>query len=131
MAPHDLPDLSRRERQIMDVLYARGRASAAEVRKSLPAPPSDSAVRTMLRLLEEKGHITHVKEGRKFIFSPVVGTEKASRSALRKLVRTFFDGSVEAAVASLIDIDSCGLSETELDRLSALIDSARKEGRKS
>ncbi len=131
MAPHHLPDLSRRERQIMDIVYARGRASAAEVRESLPDAPTDSSVRTLLRLLEEKGHLTHVKEGRKFIFTPVIAAEKASRSALKKLVTTFFSGSVEEAMASLLDIESEGLSESELDRLSALIESARKEGRES
>jgi predicted transcriptional regulator len=131
MAPNHMPDLSRRERQIMEIIYARGRASAAEVRESLPDAPSDSAVRTMLRLLEEKGHLRHKKEGRRFVFSPVVDVKTARRSALKRLVTTFFDGSVEQAVASLLDIDSRRLSNSELDRLSALIDGARKEGGKS
>lgn len=131
MTDNDLPPLSRRERQIMDILYARGKASAAEVREDLPDAPSDSAVRTLLRLLEEKGHVQHEKEGRKFIFSAVVHVQKASRSALRNLVRTFFSGSVEKAMASLIDAESQNLSPEELDRLSVLIERAREEGNKS
>lgn len=115
----------------MDILYARGRASAAEVRTDMPNAPSDSAVRTMLKLLEEKGHVQHEKQGRKFIFSAVVEAKKASRSAMRNLVRTFFAGSVEKAMASLIDAESSELSGEELDRLSALIERARKEGRTS
>jgi len=127
----DLPPLSRREREIMDSLYSRGRASAAEVRADLPEAPSDSAVRTLLRLLEEKGHVRHEQEGRKYIFSPVVHVQKASRSALRRLLRTFFSGSVEKAVATLLDAESRELSEAELDRLSELIERARDRRRPS
>ncbi len=115
----------------MDAIYAQGRASASDVRGAMPDAPSDSAVRTMLRGLEEKGHLEHTKEGRKFVFSPVIEAETASRSALRKLVQTFFSGSIEAAMASLIDIDSKQLSKAELDRLSLLIRNAKKTGGRS
>ncbi len=131
MTDPSLPDLSRRERQIMDIVYARGRASAADVREALPDAPSDSAVRTLLRLLEEKGHLTHAKEGRKFVYAPVVAATQVRRSALKKLVHTFFEGSVEEAMASLLDLDSRGLSNSEIDRMSALIEGARKKGETS
>src|SRR6185503_17541391 len=120
--------LSRRERQIMDVIYRRGRATAAEVLEDIPDPPSYSAVRAMLRLLEEKGHVRHEQDGPRYVFLPIVNRDKARRSAMRHLVRTFFDGSTEDAVAALLQNDS-GLSEDELSRLSKLIDGAKKEGR--
>src|SRR5882672_11039496 len=120
--------LSRRERQIMDVIYRRGRATAAEVLEDLPDPPSYSAVRAMLRLLEEKGHVRHEQDGPRYVYLPVVNRDKARRSALRHLVRTFFDGSTEDAVAALLQSDN-GMSEDELGRLSKLIDGAKKEGR--
>ena len=119
-------NLSRRERQIMDVLYRRGRATAAEVREDMPDPPGYSAVRAMLRVLEEKGHIRHEEEALRYVFIPTASRALATRSALAHLVATFFEGSTERAVAALLDGN---LSHQELDRLSALIESAKKEGR--
>src|SRR3954454_18922271 len=101
--------LSRRERQIMDVIYRRGRATAAEVLEGLPDPPSYSAVRAMLRVLEEKGHLRHASQGPRYLFMPTVPREKARRSALKQLVQTFFDGSTEQAVAALLDLSSRAL----------------------
>lgn len=121
--------LSRRERQIMDVIYRHGRVTAAEVLAELPEPPSYSAVRAMLRLLEEKGHVRHEQDGPRYVYVPVVTRDKARRSAMRHLVRTFFDGSTEDAVAALLQNDSAGMSDDELERLSKLIDGAKKEGR--
>src|SRR5918998_48866 len=113
--------LSRRERQIMDVIYRRGRATAAEVLDGLPAPPSYSAVRAMLRVLEEKGHLRHESRGPRYVFLPTVPREKARKSALKQLVQTFFDGSTAQAVATLLDLSASKLSDEELDRLSKLI----------
>jgi predicted transcriptional regulator len=121
--------LSRRERQIMDVLYCRGQATAAEVLEDLPDPPSYSAVRAMLRVLEEKGHLRHDQQGPRYVFLPTVPRDQARRSALQQLVRTFFDGSTEQTVAALLDLSDSKLSDAELKRLSRLIDQARKEGR--
>ena len=121
--------LSRRERQIMDVIYRRGQATAAEVLEGLPDPPSYSAVRAMLRVLEEKGHLRHASQGPRYLFIPTVPREKARRSALKQLVQTFFDGSTEQTVAALLDLSASKLSDGELERLSMLIDQARKEGR--
>jgi predicted transcriptional regulator len=120
--------LSRRERQIMDVVYRHGKVTAQEVLAELPDPPSYSAVRAMLRLLEEKGHVRHEQDGPRYLYTPTVGRDKARRSAMRHLVRTFFDGSTEDAVAALLQNDS-GISDDELERLSRLIDGAKKEGR--
>jgi predicted transcriptional regulator len=122
--------LSRRERQIMDAIYERGRATAAEVLGALPDPPSYSAVRAMLRVLEEKGHVRHEEQGARYVFLPTVPREKARRSALKQLVKTFFDGSTEQAVAALLDLSASKLSDQELNRLSQLIDQARKEERR-
>ena len=121
--------LSRRERQIMDAIYRRGQATAAEVLEDMPDPPSYSAVRAMLRVLEEKGHLRHEQQGPRYVFLPTVPREQARRSALQQLVRTFFDGSTEQTVAALLDLSDRKLSDAELDRLSQLIDQARKEGR--
>jgi predicted transcriptional regulator len=120
--------LSRRERQIMDVIYRHGKVTAAEVLAELPEPPGYSAVRAMLRLLEEKGHIRHEQDGPRYVYMPTVNRDKARRSAMRHLVRTFFDGSTEDAVAALLQSDA-DMSEAELERLSRLIDGAKKEGR--
>jgi predicted transcriptional regulator len=120
--------LSRRERQIMDAIYRRGRATAAEVLEDIPDPPSYSAVRAMLRLLEEKGHVRHEQDGPRYVFIPTVNRERAKKTALKHVVRTFFDGSATDAMAALLDGDS-NLSTTELDRLSDMILQARKEGR--
>jgi predicted transcriptional regulator len=122
--------LSRRERQIMDVLYQKGTATAAEVLESMPNPPSYSAVRALLRILEEKGHVRHEESEGKYVFSPTVSREKAKRSAVRHLVQTFFDGSREEAVAALLDTSSSKLSDSELERLQELIDKARQGGKK-
>ncbi|HVC20087.1 MAG TPA: BlaI/MecI/CopY family transcriptional regulator [Vicinamibacterales bacterium] len=121
------PSLSRRERQLMDIVYERGRATAAEVAAALPDPPSYSAVRAMLRILETKGHLRHEADGVRYVYLPTVPRDQASRSALRGLVRTFFDGSTTQAVAALLD--QSRLSDAELERLAHLIDEARKEGR--
>ena len=120
--------LSRRERQVMDILHRRTGATVAEIMADLPDPPSYSAVRAMLRLLEEKGHVRHEQDGPRYVYIPVVTRDKARRSAMRHLVRTFFDGSTEDAVAALLQSDS-GMSEDELSRLSKLIEGAKKEGR--
>jgi predicted transcriptional regulator len=127
-ADEQLRELSRRERQIMDFLYQRGRASAAEVQENLPDPPGYSAVRAMLRVLEEKGHVRHEQDGPRYVYLPRVARDRAKRSALRHVVRTFFDGSTEQLVAALLDDRSPELSAEELDRLAALIERARKEG---
>jgi predicted transcriptional regulator len=121
--------LSRRERQIMDAIYRRGQATVAEVLEDMPDPPSYSAVRAMLRVLEEKGHLRHDQQGPRYVFLPTVPRDQARQSALRQLVRTFFDGSTEQTVAALLDLSDSKLSDAELDRLSGLIDRARKEGR--
>ena len=121
--------LSRRERQIMDVIYRKGRATAADVMEELPDPPSYSAVRALLRVLEAKGHLKHESCGPRYVFLPTIPREKARRSALKQLVQTFFDGSAEQAVVALLDLSASQLSDDELNRLSKLIDQARKEGR--
>jgi predicted transcriptional regulator len=119
--------LSRRERQIMDVIYTRGQATATEVVEALPDPPSYSAVRALLRILEEKGHLRHQQDGPRYVYLPVVPRDRARRSALRSLVRTFFDGSAAQAAAALIDQSK--LSDAEFERLRELIEKAHKEGR--
>ena len=119
--------LSRRERQIMDVIYARGQATAAEVTSALPDPPSYSAVRALLRILEQKGHLRHEEDGPRYVFLPTVSRDRARRSAMRNLVKTFFDGSPAQAAAALID--HADLSSDDMDRLAALIEKARTEGR--
>jgi len=120
---------SRRERQIMEVIYREGRAAATEVLEKLPDPPSYSAVRALLRILEQKGHVRHVEEGNRYVYFPTVPADRARRTAMRHLLQTFFQGSPEKAVAALIDMSRSELSETDLDRLSRLIDEAREEGR--
>ena len=119
--------LSRRERQILDILYAKGSATAAEVREAMPDAPSYSSVRALLRILEEKGHALHQTQGTRYVYVPSVPRESARHSALSRIVTTFFDGSAAQAAAALVDSGS--LSDEELTRLSALIDRARKEGR--
>ncbi len=123
-----LRELSRRERQIMDFLYRHGRATAAEVQADIPDPPGYSAVRAMLRVLEEKGHARHEQDGPRYVYVPRVARDRAKRSALRHVVRTFFDGSAEQAMAALLDDRSAKLSDDDLDRLARLIDRARQEG---
>ena len=119
--------LSRRERQILDILYARGTATAAGVLEALPDPPSYSAVRALLRILEEKGHARHEAQGTRYLYLPMVPRERARSSALSRIVKTFFDGSAAQAAAALVDSGS--LSDDELAKLSSLIERARKEGR--
>src|SRR5262249_25720893 len=123
------PKLSRRERQIMDVLYRTGKATAADVQQALPDPPSYSAVRATLRILEEKGHVRHETEDLRYVYKPIVHRDRAKRTALRHLLHTFFDGSVSQVMASLIDLSPKGLDEQELRRIKQLIDEARSKGR--
>jgi len=124
------PDpLTRREREIMDILHRRGRATAHEVMDDLADPPSYSAVRTFLRLLEERGHVRHEQDGPRYVYTPTVARREAQRSALAHLVDTFFDGSVEDAVATLVESSKPKLSAQELDRIAALVAKAKKEGR--
>jgi predicted transcriptional regulator len=120
--------LTRRERQIMDALFRRGRATAAEIMDDLPGHPSYSTVRTQLRVLEEKGHVRHEEEGLRYVYMPALTRTTARRSALRHLVDTFFDGSAEQAVAALLGGEAARLSEEELTRIADLIAKARKEG---
>ncbi|HTI39645.1 MAG TPA: BlaI/MecI/CopY family transcriptional regulator [Vicinamibacterales bacterium] len=120
--------LSRRERQILDILYQSGRATAAEVQTALPDPPSYSAVRALLRILEEKGHVRHQQDGPRYVYAPTLARNNAQRSALRHILQTFFDGSAEQAISALLDDQSTSLSSAELDRLASLIDHARKSG---
>ena len=129
MGKKELSTLSRRERQMMDIIYSRGQASASEVMESLPDPPSYSAVRALLRVLEEKGHLRHKQDGQRYVYSPTVERERAKRSALRRVLQTFFDDSAEDAVAALLDISQEHLSDDELKRMGTLIKQARREGR--
>jgi predicted transcriptional regulator len=122
--------LSRRERQIIDILYRRGRATAAEVMEDLPGDPSYSTVRTQLRVLEEKGHVRHEDDGQRYVYSPAVPRGTVRRSALKHLVETFFEGSVEQTVAALLGADAARMSEDELTRIAELIEKARKEGKR-
>ena len=119
--------LARRERQIMDILFRRGRATAAEVMAELQGEPSYSTVRTQLRVLEEKGYVRHEDDGVRFVYMPVVGRQTARKSALRHVVATFFDGSPEKAVAALLGGEGSKLTTEQLDRIADLIDKARKE----
>ena len=121
-------DLSRRERQILDILYERGEATAADVQLALPEPPSYSAVRALLRILEDKGHVRHTQDGPRYVYLPTLARDNAKRSALRHVLKTFFDGSAEQAISALLDESSSKLSPAELDRLARLIDTARKSG---
>jgi len=120
--------LGSRERQIMDIIYRRGRATAAEVHNDLPDPPTNSAVRGMLRLLEEKGHLRHENDGPRYVYVPTVDPSKMSRSAVRHLVRTFFDNSAGTAVAAMLGMYESRLKDSDLDRLEALIEQVRGKG---
>jgi len=124
-----LGGLSRRERQILEILYRRGKASAADVRADMDDAPSYSAVRAMLRVLEEKGHVKHQAEGLKYVYLPTVTRERAKRSAVKHLLDTFFNDSPEQIVAALLDVSATRLTRAELDRMAQLIEKARKEGR--
>jgi predicted transcriptional regulator len=121
--------LTRRERQIMDILYRRGRATAGEVMEALPGSPSDSTVRTQLRVLEGKGHVRHEEHGLRYVYMPAVPRHAARRSALRHLVDTFFDGSAEKVVAAVLGAEASRLTDDELDRIAELVARARKGSR--
>ena len=123
--------LSRRERQIMDILYQHGRATTAEVLRGLPNAPSYSAVRAMLRILEEKSHVKHEEESLRYVYLPTVPRAKAKRSALKHVLRTFFDGSVEQVAVALLDGSTAKLTNAELARLEQMIKQARKKGASS
>jgi predicted transcriptional regulator len=129
MKKDPLAALSRRERQIMEIVWRDGRATAGEVLDRLPEPPSYSAVRALLKVLENKGHLKHVNEGTRYVYLPTVPADRARKSALKKMLDTFFEGSAEKAVAALLTIGRDDLAPGDLDRLAELIDEARKEGR--
>ena len=128
MADSAYQHLSRRERQIMDTVYALGQASASQVLGGLPAPPSRTAVRTMLRILEGKGQLKHKKKGREFIYQPTRPRASAGRSALQRVLHTFFEGSLEKAVAVHLSDPKSGLTAEELKRLADLVRQARRKG---
>ena len=123
------PQLSRRERQILDILHARGRATAAEVQALLADPPGYSAVRALLRILEQKGHAKHRRDGIRYVFLPTTPRARASRTALRRVLATFFGGAVGPAVAALLEVSDTRLPESEMSKLQAIINKAQKEGR--
>jgi BlaI family penicillinase repressor len=123
------PKLSRREQEVLDIVYARGHATAAEVRQSMEAPPTDAAVRTTLRILVAKGHLRIEQDGPRYDYWPTVAPETARRSELRHILRTFFGGSTESALATLLDLQSRDLTDLERRRLKRLIDNAAREGR--
>ena len=125
----DSSDLSRRERQIMDAVFALGEATVNQVVETIPSPPTPMAVRRMMHILEEKGHLRHESEGTRYVYLPTLSVAKASRSALRGLVDTFFGGSPEQAMAALIDVSRDELSADDLERLATIIEAARREGR--
>ena len=122
-------DLGRRERQIMDAVYRLGRGTVSDVLEHLPDPPSYSAVRAMLRILESKGHLRHESDGPRYVYLPTLPRTQARRSMLKHVVSTFFSGSTEQAVAALLENADTRFTEAELDRLSNLIEQARKQGR--
>ena len=124
-------DLSRRERQIMDVVYRRGSATASEITADLPEPPTSTAVRTMLRILEDKGHLTHLQDGVRHVYKPVLAAEKARESVISHLIRTFFNGSAEQAMVTLIDSSGSDLTDAELARLADLIQKTRRNQSRS
>jgi predicted transcriptional regulator len=122
-------DLSRRERQIMDAVYELGPATAAEILEKLPSPPSYSAVRAMLKILEDKGFLKHAERGATYVFSPTVPRTQAKRFALRRLIDTFYEGSAEQVIAALLAAPDSRLTHEDLDRLEQLVQQAKKEGR--
>jgi predicted transcriptional regulator len=127
MASSPLSALSRRERQIMEIVYCRGRATAGEIHRELPDRPSYSTVRTLLRVLEEKGHLAHESDGPRYVYFPCVSAEKAKRSAIEQLLRTFFNNSAASAMAALLDMSSASLPEADLKRLAQLIERAKNK----
>jgi len=128
MAKGPFANLSRRERQIMDVLYQQGRATAADIQAAMPDPPGYSAVRAMLRVLEDKGAVRHEQDGPRYVYRPTIARDAARRSAMHHLLHTFFDDSAGEAVAALLDESATTMSDAELARLARLIDSVRKAG---
>ena len=122
-------DLSRRERQIMDALYQLGRASAAEIREALSNPPTYTAVRTHLTILQDKGHVKFESDGTRYIYEPVVPRDEMAKSVIAGMLQTFFDNSIERAVATMINREEAEISQEQLDRLAQIIEQARKEGR--
>lgn len=120
--------LSARERQIMDVVWRLGEASAKQVQQNLPEAPSYSAVRALLRILEDKGHLEHRQDGRRYVYLPTAARSSAQRTALQRMVRTFFGDSPGRAAAALLDLEAGALSDDELDRLAALVERARRRG---
>ncbi len=129
MAKPTLNNLSRRERQIMDVIFKAGQATAADVYAALPDPPKETTIRKLIRVLEEKGYVTHKSRGREFVYRPTVPRGQASRKAVKHLMDTFFEGSAPKAVAALLNASKDSLSAEEVQELAALIDKAAKEGR--
>ncbi|HXS83234.1 MAG TPA: BlaI/MecI/CopY family transcriptional regulator [Methylomirabilota bacterium] len=129
MKPQSHTKLGSRERQIMEVVYRLGRATVAEVLAQIEDPPSYSAVRAMLRILEDKGHLKHIQDGPRYLYLPVVSGERARRSILQDVVKRLFDNSTEKAVAALLESSSDRMSDAELERLQRLIDSSRRKGR--
>lgn len=129
MGPELTADLSRRERQIMDVLFALGQATVSDVLERIPDPPSYSAVRATMRVLEEKGHVEHLQDGPRYLYRPLVAQENARSAALTHVVRTFFGGSAEAAAAALLGMLPRRLTDADLHRLAGRVESARSEGR--
>jgi BlaI family transcriptional regulator, penicillinase repressor len=127
MAHSSLSALSRRERQIMDIVYSHGRATAGEIHRELPDRPSYSTVRTLLRVLEEKGYLTHASDGPRYVYFPCISAETAKRSAMQQLLHTFFDNSAANAMAALLDMSSADLSEAELKGLARLIQQAKNK----
>ncbi len=128
MAKHFGSDLSRRERQIMDIIYERRRATAVEVMEAMPDAPSYSSVRTLLRILEAKGHLKHQKEGARYVYMATHPRQSAARSALKQVLRTFFDGSVEKAVAALLSDSDVRISDAEWERLAQMIEQEKEKG---
>jgi BlaI family transcriptional regulator, penicillinase repressor len=127
MRKKSITDLSRRERQIMDVIFKKGAATAAEVREAIPDPPGYSSVRALLRILEDKGLLKHRQQGPRYLYQPTIQRDKARTSALRHLMQTYFDNSIGQVVAALMDVSATGLSEEEYEQLNRMIESARKE----
>ncbi len=129
MSPTNIQNFSRRERQIMDVIYRQGEATAAEVISQIPEPPGYSTVRTLLGVLERKGHLEHHRRGHHYVYRPTTPVEKASNSVLEHVMDTFFNGSASRVVSAILDISDAQLSPTEYDKILAIVETAKKEGR--
>ena len=129
MKKNSLSNLARRERQIMDSIYARGQATVAEVLEDLPDPPTYSAIRAMLGKLERKGYLRHEEHGLRYVYIPTLAHKHASQTALERTVQTFFDGSATKAMAALLDMEALNISDEDMDRMGELIEAAKKRGR--